>query len=500
MASKPFAESFLLGEMFAQLLEARGYAIDRRHGLGATELAFGALKSGVIDVYPEYTGTGLLVILGDSVSGSGADVFAQVATAFAEQHRVRWLPPLGFENTYAIAVRPRLSDSLGLRSLSDLVREGPRLVAGFTPDFVGRSDGLAGLRRAHGLELREVRALSPAVKYQALATGAVDVVDGYSTDGQIERLGLRVLDDDLGFFPPYDAAALISERLVREEPAAVTALSELSGRIGVDRMRRWNARVEGGGGSGTGGGGEPIAAVAADALRELRLVSRDTAAVRGESVEGGRPLVELLWRERSVLASRTWRHLLLAGGSLVLACLVAIPLGLFLERRQGAEKVLGMLGVVQTIPGIALLAFMLPVLGIGVLPAMVALFLYSLYPIVRNTWTGVRHVDPGAVDAARAVGMTPRQLLRHVRLPLAAPVIMAGVRTAAVLNIGTATLAAFIGAGGLGDPIVSGLALADSAMVLSGAIPAALLAVIVDWVLGRLQRKLTPLAFRRGYS
>jgi osmoprotectant transport system permease protein len=127
---------------------------------------------------------------------------------------------------------------------------------------------------------------------------------------------------------------------------------------------------------------------------------------------------------------------------------------------------------------------------------VVALFLYSLYPIVQNTLTGVRTADAGAASAATALGMTPRQVLWHVRVPLAAPVILAGIRTAAVLNVGTATLAALIGAGGLGDPIVAGLALSDTRMILSGAIPAALLALLVDALLGLVQRQVTPLALR----
>ena len=172
---------------------------------------------------------------------------------------------------------------------------------------------------------------------------------------------------------------------------------------------------------------------------------------------------------------------------------MAVPLGLALERaRAGAEPVIRSVGLLQTIPGIALIAFMIPLLGIGVVPALVALFLYSLFPILRNTFTGVRDADANAVDAARALGMTPGQVLRFVRLPLAAPVIMAGIRTAAVINVGTTTLAAFIGAGGLGDPIVSGLALSDTYMILSGAIPAAALALVVDGGLGLVERVVRP--------
>jgi osmoprotectant transport system permease protein len=187
------------------------------------------------------------------------------------------------------------------------------------------------------------------------------------------------------------------------------------------------------------------------------------------------------------------RHIQLVAISLLVAVVIAIPFGLALERASSsAESVIRTVGVLQTLPGIALLAFMIPLLGIGVVPALVALVLYSIYPIVRNTYTGVRDADPSAVSAARALGMTDAQVLRHVRLPLAAPVIMAGVRTAAVINVGTATLAAFIGAGGLGEPIVAGLALSDTRMILSGAIPAALLAVVVDAGLAIVERSIQP--------
>ena len=485
VASKPFAESFILAEMFAQHLEARGFVVDRRPGLGATEIAFAALRQGEIDVYPEYTGTGLLAILGEEPPASAAEAFRRVASAFAERWGVRWLPPLGFENTYAIAVRPGTADSLGLTTLSDLAREAGALVAGFTPDFIGRADGLPGLAEAYGLRPAEVRALLQPVKYQALVAGEVDVIDGYSTDGQIARHGLTVLVDDQGFFPPYDATAVVSRRLSTGRPEAVLALAELSGRIDERTMRELNRRVE--------VDGAPVPTVAADALLAIGLGTGGTADAG--SPTGTRPggLAAYLWSLSADTLAQTRRHLLLVALSLVAGFLVAVPLGLALERtRRLAEAVIRAVGVLQTIPSIALLAFMIPVLGIGVWPAVTALFLYSLFPMVRNTYTGVRDAHPAAVASARALGMSELQLLRHVRLPLAAPFIMAGVRTAAVINVGTATLAAFIGAGGLGDPIVAGLALADTRLILSGAIPAALLALVVDALLGVAERAVTP--------
>jgi osmoprotectant transport system permease protein len=483
VASKPFGESYILAEMFAQLLEARGLEVDRRPGLGATEIAFRAIRSGGADVYPEYTGTGLLAILGERPEPDPARVFDRVSREFRRRWNARWLPPLGFENTYAIAVRRETAERHGLATLSDLARVARRLRAGLTADFIGRPDGLPGLSGAYDMRFDEVRALLPAVKYRALAAGEVDVIDGYSTDGLIARYDLVVLRDDRRFFPPYQAAALVGGELAERQPAAVAALTELSGRLDETTMRRLNRRLE--------VDGDPVERIAAEALADLGLTGQ--VAQGAAPRRSGGSLLPYLLERRAELLRLTGRHLLLVALSLAAAIAVAVPLGLALERLPGgAEAAVRAVGLLQTLPGIALLAFMIPLLGIGLVPAVTALFLYSLYPILRNTWTGVRDAAPDAVAAGTALGMTPRQILRHVRLPLAAPVIMAGIRTAAVINVGTATLAAFIGAGGLGDPIAAGLALSDTRMILSGAIPAALLALGVDALLGGVERLVRP--------
>ena len=485
VGSKPFGESYLLAEMFAQLLEARGFEVRRRLGLGATEIAFQALRTNGIDVYPEYTGTGLVAVLGERPSSDPRQVYRQVSREFRRRYGARWLPPLGFQNTYAIAVRQETARRLRLTTLSDLARVSSSLRAGLTADFIGRPDGLPGIRKAYGISFRDVRALLPAVKYQALAAGEVDVIDGYSTDGFIARYDLVVLEDDRRFFPPYEAAALVSPAFTRDLPAGVAVLTELSGLLTESDMRRLNRRIE--------VDGVPVARVAAGALLALGLTRAEPATGRNPREAASPGVLPYLWDERETIFRLTLRHLFLVAVSLAGAIGFAVPLGLALERsRSSAEPVIRGIGLLQTLPGIALLAFMIPLLGIGVVPALAALFLYSLYPILRNTYTGVRDAAPDAVGAAWALGMTPGQILRHVRLPLAAPVIMAGIRTAAVINVGTATLAAFIGAGGLGDPIAAGLALSDTRMILSGALPAALLALLVDGVLGICERAVRP--------
>lgn len=493
VASKPFGESYLLAEMFAQLLEARGVAVERRPGLGATEVAFEALRTGAVDVFPEYTGTALVAVLHDRLPpnrlADPRQVFAHVSRAFAQRYGMRWLPPLGFQNTYAIAVRRDTAARFGLATLSDLTRHGGELRGGFTADFISRPDGLAGLVGAYGEGLRpgSVRPLSPALKYQALASGGVEMIDGYSTDGLLARYDLVTLADDRHFFPPYEAAALLSRRAAARDDV-VAALGALSGRLDEATMRRLNRRVEVDGGD--------VRRVAGSALRELGLIGDGAAADEGVDA-GGDGLLTYMWGRRDVLARLTLWHLWLVAAALAAACAVAIPLGLWLERRRRtAAGVLGALAAVQTIPSIALLAFMVPLLGIGAWPALLALWLYALFPIARATFVGVRDADPAAVEAAEALGATPGQRLRLVRLPLAAPFIMAGVRTAAVITVGAATLAAFIGAGGLGEPIVEGLALADARMILSGAIPAALLALAVDGALAWVEARLKPAHLR----
>lgn len=488
VASKPFGESFLLAEMFAQVLEHNGVRVERRPGLGATEVAFGALKANAIDVYPEYTGTGLIAVLRDTTSADWGRAFDRVSREFANRYGVRWLPPLGFENTYAIAVTRATAEKYQLRTLSDLSRAAPHLTAGLTPDFIGRADGLPALERKYGMKFAGVRPLSQALKYQALDGGSVGVIDGYSTDGLIKKYGLVVLLDDLHAFPPYEAAALIGPRLAETRPDAVAALSQLGGRLDVETMRALNARVE--------VNNEPIEQVARDALTKLGLT--DAGAARIDSNARASDFADYIAAHRSELVSQFWRHVLLVIVALIAGIVIAVPLGLLLERsRASAETVIRAVGVLQTIPSIALLAFMIPLFGIGVWPALVALWLYSLYPILRATYTGVRDADPPAVHAAHALGMTGWQLLRYVRLPLATPVIMSGIRTAAVITVGTATLAAFVGAGGLGEPIATGLALADNRMILSGALPAAALALLADGVLAVVERAVTPRHLKR---
>src|SRR5947209_10068397 len=315
VASKPFGESYLLCEMFAQLLESRGFTVKRKPGLGATEIAFRALRAGAIDVYPEYTGTGLLAVLHDtlpdSVAADPRAVFSHVSREFDRRYQLRWLPPLGFQNTYAIAVTRPTAERYRLHTLTDLARESPKLIAGFTADFIGRSDGLVGLSRVYGIHPKEVRPLAPAVKYQALASGAVDVIDGYSTDGLLARYDLVTLADDRHFFQPYEAAALVNGAFARARPEAVATLILLSNKLDEATMRQLNRRVE--------VSGEDVRSVASAELNALGLIGAgsSTAAQTPSARRVG--FAGYIWSRRGLLANLTARHLELVAVALLAA-------------------------------------------------------------------------------------------------------------------------------------------------------------------------------------
>ncbi|MXX60308.1 MAG: ABC transporter permease subunit [Holophagales bacterium] len=489
VGSKNFAENRLLGELFAQLIEAHTeLEVERRLGLAGTEFCFEALRTGSIDLYPEYTGTGLVTLLGEDPTASKFEALAIVRAEFLKRFDLHWLAPIGFENSYELAIRADLARSGGrqLRTISDLVPVAPTLRAGFGYEFVERGDGLPGLADTYGLQFGDVQSILQAPKYQAAAAGAVDVIDAYTTDGRLLVYDLLVLEDDLGFFPPYEAAPLVRGDTLKRHPEVGAVLGLLGQAIDEGRMRALNLRLQ--------EEHEPIEVVAHDLLRELELLPGDVETVTPDRQPKTSGLVAYMWSRRRELLGYTGEHIGLSAVSLTLGILFAVPLALLLDRlRIGtSEALIRIIGMSQTLPSLALFGFLIPLLGVGVVPSVVALWIYSIFPILRSSCTGLREADPDAASAATALGMTEGQVLRRVRLPLAVPTIMAGVRTAGVITVGTATIAAFIGAGGLGQPIIAGVQLVNIQQILSGAIPAALLALAADAALGALGKWLRP--------
>jgi len=246
VGSKNFTEQDLLGEIAAQWIEATlDIPVERRLHLGATFIAHRALVAGEIDLYPEYTGTALAAVLEQDPGSRPDSVLARVRAAYAERWNLTWLPPLGFENTFAILVRARTADSLGLATVSDLAAHPGALRAGFGYEFMEREDGFAGLVAAYGLEFgAPAREMDLGLVYRAVAEGQVDLTAGNSTDGRIETLDLRHLADDRSYFPPYEAAFVVRDDALARTPGLRETLERLSGRIDTETMRRLNRAVD----------------------------------------------------------------------------------------------------------------------------------------------------------------------------------------------------------------------------------------------------------------
>ena len=459
MGSKPFTESYVLAEIFAQSLELGGFAVERRYGLGSTLISFTALREGQIDVYPEYTGT-----LSEAILQRPGASPEEISQALADQG-ISMLPGLGFSNSYALAMPRDLAAELDILRVSDLA-DHPGLRTAVSHEFLERADGWPGLQRTYGLP-QEPEGIAHGLAYRAAAEGRLDLTDAYTTDGDLATWNLVVLEDDLDYFPDYLAVPLVSRDL---PPRAREILSGLAGTIDEDRMRALNARAA--------NDGESFSSIARSVVETGRTKSPPEARGKGDAARLGQNLLT---------------HLKLTGVALLFACIAGIALAAAVhDRPRAAQTVLYAAGLLQTIPSIALLALMIPLFGVGALPAIVALFLYSLLPILRSSVTALTTVDPLLNEVGEAMGMTPRQRLKHVLVPLALPHILSGLRIAAVISIGTATLAAFIGAGGLGEPIVTGLALNDTALILQGAVPAALLALVTELLFEGIERALVP--------
>jgi osmoprotectant transport system permease protein len=463
VGSKRFTESYILGELVAQTAQGAGTPAQHRQGLGNTAVVLEALKAGSIDVYPEYTGT------------IAAEVLKQPALSRLEDLNAGLAPmglgvavPLGFSNGYALAMKDGEAKRLGLSRLSEL-KAHPALALGLSHEFLGRQDGWPGLAKRYGLPQQPV-GIDHGIAYEALGSGRIAATDIYSTDAKIAELGLRVLDDDLQFFPRYDAVLLYRLDLPQRFPAAWKALATLEGRIPAPRMIEMNGQAELKG------------QAFADIARGFLGSTPATQAATG------------WWRRLFAddLGRLLGQHLVLVAVAVLAACALGIPLGAAAAALPRLEApVMAAVGLLQTVPSLALLAMLIPLLGrIGTVPALVALALYALLPIVRNTTTGLLQVPTGLREAGTALGLSPLQRWSAIELPLALPVILAGVKTAAVISVGTATIAAFIGAGGLGERIVTGLALNDHGALLAGAVPAAGLALAMQGLFELAERGL----------
>lgn len=466
VGAKHFNEGYILGEMIAFVLEDAGFAVDRRFNLGGTAVIFEGLRNQDIDVYPEYTGTISSEILKMPDNLDQHQLRELVRTKFG----LEISSPYGFNNTYALLIKKENAKKFNISKISDL-KDHPGIKLGLSYEFLKRQDGWENLSAFYGLP-QNPSALEHGLAYQAIIKNNIDITDAYSTDGEINKYDLLLLDDDRNFFPDYQAVSFYTPSLPQE---AVNALYKLNSSISAGEMQELNSQS---------------------------LFEQKSHAEIAHHFLQNKGLIQIgpftgvyWWRE---IWDKTLEHLQLTLLSLLVAILIALPVGIIIYRHQRFTKsVLYLAGIMQTIPSIALLALMIPLFGIGFLPAMIALFIYALLPILRNTVVGLFTVDPQLKKVASAIGLNDWKKLQLVELPLAMPAILTGIRTAAVINVGTATLAAFIGAGGLGEFIVTGLALNNTSLILKGAIPSALLAILIELVFEALEWGLIPKHLRQ---
>jgi len=463
IASKLHTEGVILAEVMTHLVNQAGSQTIHLRELGGTHVIWKALKRGEVDLYVEYTGTIMTEIFPNEGLKTIDDIRQKLLT-----ENVLISQSLGFNSTYAISMTKAVAAQYGITKISDL-RHHPDLRFGFTERFLARNDGWQSLRQIYQLPQTNVRGLHHYLAYQGLNSGAIDVMDAYSTDGEVAYYDLQVLEDDLHHFPEYYPLIVYRADLAERMPQVVAALQKIVGNISEVEMRQMN---------GTATLDKvPENQVAADFLATKLNLQIDIPE-------------ETLFNR---LYQLTIEHLILVGISLLAAILVSIPLGIlaFKSSRLG-QLILGIVGMIQTIPSLAILVFMIPLLGIGNLPAIAALFLYSLLPIVRNTYLGLHDISPQLRESAQALGLPPMARLRLVELPLAYRSILAGIKTSAIINIGTATLGALIGAGGYGQPILTGIRLDDIGLILQGAIPAAVLALLVQGLFELAERWIVP--------
>jgi len=466
LGSKRFTESYVLAELGKGCLEQAGIQAEHRQGMGGTIVLWEALRQGSIAAYPEYTGTINEEILTKGVSNLSIAALRQELSEYG----IGITDELGFNNTYALVMTRTRANLLGIKKISDLQKH-PELRLGLTHEFLGRRDGWLPLQKEYGLVLPNIQGIDHTLGYLALTKGNVDLKDAYTTDARIEANDLVVLADDLKFFPQYRAVFLYR---LDTPPGAIQALRRLEGSLDEASMVHLNQFAE----------RNKDYASAAD------LYFKQKGGV--DHVSGG----ETFGRK---LARWTLRHIMLVGVSLIAAIAIGIPLGIYASRPGlFSELILGAAGLIQTVPALALLALLVPIpfLGISPMTAIVALFLYGLLPIVRNTATGLRDISPQIRDAAYVLDLKPRTRLLRIFLPLASPSILAGIKTSVIISIGSATLAALIGAGGLGEPIISGLNLNDHTTILEGAIPAAMMGVAAQGLFSMADKFVIPRGLR----
>ncbi|PIQ58036.1 MAG: amino acid ABC transporter permease [Bdellovibrio sp. CG12_big_fil_rev_8_21_14_0_65_39_13] len=444
VGSKAFTEGYLLAEYLSQHLEmSHGTKVERKFGLGSTGIVVEAINNNEIDLYPEYTGTITKDILKSKKALSIEEINSELAPM-----GLMISQSLGFNNTYALAMDRTLAEKMGIQKLSQL-SQFRKLRFAFSHEFMGRSDGWEGLAKTYKLKGIRPESMQHNLAYEALKEKKVDVIEVYTTDAAIDRMDLTILKDDRSYFPSYLAVILARVEWVKAHPQLWELLKNLENKLDERKMTSLNSQVE---------------------IDKKTFADVISTFLGNNSTKT--PVRNILWQ-------KTLEHLVLVLIPLCFAIIIGIPLGFWsFHSPKASHFLVSLTGIFQTIPSLALLCFLIPLFGVGWKPALVALFLYSLLPIVLNTIGGLRAIPQSLHESATVLGLNGREKTLKIDLPLAYPSIMVGIQNALITGIGTATLAALIGAGGYGQLIVTGLAVNDISKIIQGAWPAAAMALV----------------------
>ena len=458
VGSKRFTESYIIGEILYKTIKSTHEVnVDLKPGMGNTAILFSALKNGQIDLYPDYSAT-----ISNEILNSDKRLSISEINIGLKKYGIQAGIPLGFSNNFVLVMNKQKADSLGIKNISHLAKY-KNLNLGFTQEFIVRRDGWEGLRSAYHLPFSGLKGLDHGLAYEALFHNQVDVIVSYSTDAKLSNETLIMLKDDLSYFPPYDAIILFRENFPIRAPLSWQAIERLENTLTESTVINLNKMGE---------------------IEKFKFSEIADLFLEKKSVNAGHPLTltdEIFNKE---LLNLLLQHIYLVYIALLLASLAGIILGFIAYHFPYTKQfILGAVTIIYTIPSLALFAIFIALFNsIGTFPAVTALFLYSLLPIVRNTYSALEQINPDLRDIIAILGLSKWFALIKIEFPLALPTIMAGVKTSAILCVGTATIAALIGAGGLGERIIQGLASNNTNTLLSGAIPAALLSLFIYYL------------------
>lgn len=478
VASRDFPESILLAEILSSAIEKYSdYEVDRKFNLGGVKICFSAIENNELDIYQDYSGSLINNILGRK--SKDEYILDFLKTKIYLDYGLKLSDELGFNNNFVLVANKSWAEKHKLKNISDLALKlkndpefNPRVA--FRADFIHRSDGYKSIKETYGIDFENLNVMEYNIAYANLKSNRLDLIDSFSTDPRLMDKDLVLISDDRSAFLKYDALYVYRSEILETYPELIKIFSKLESSLSDKTILDLNLQIA---------SGKSYQEVANSFLDKIDLNSKPLKL-------SSRPIPKSLLKENIEMFTKAfYEHLLLSYGSFFLAAVFGIIIGVLISYDLKISKfVLALISSLQTIPSLALLALLIPVFGLGYKSALGALLVYALLPIIQNTFSGINSISSEYILLARSLALTEFQILKDIKLPMARNFILAGLKTSVVICIGTATLATFVGAGGLGDIIKAGIDLNSNYLIILGSAPAALLALFSSFVFSKLER------------